>query len=236
MSTDKPTVDKVREFLNQKLDSGYQVIDKNSAKELQKMAVDEFSLTGGWRDRTKHILQSILKARNVVLPDTKSSEPVGSLRINVEKSSQDLVESQPPIQTPSSPVLPMPETGTFTQTEREPQIIWDDAKKLTYQKDMEKVFGDFIGTIYIKFGIIEGEEPVEEKLTPQKFKEQAKEVGKDIGEYCFDKHVQLPELLRVLTLVGSVFMVFGMPLINNLFFKMKKPPTDKSLQSVADTV
>lgn len=226
ISLDKKSLsDKVRELAREKIESGFVVKDENSVLDLRNIIFEELNVPKGNIDRIKKIILQVLKEKNIVLPDVKSTEALGSVRIETSKPDIESGITKLPEQALSSGQEQVPSTLT-PQT----QIIWDEKKRESYQKDMGFVFGEFLGTIYIKLGIIEGEEPKEEKLTPETFKKEALKFGHEVGDYCFDKRVNLPELLRLLTLIGSGFFIFVMPVINALFFKLKKVEPDKDLK------
>lgn len=219
----KTLIQRLKECFEAKIAEGYQIVDIESYSKLRKMAMQELKLGDGHYGVTNKALNQILKERNIVLPNIRSTETLGSFRIETEKP--DIPEPTP------APITDLPErlelvTAPAQQTA---PIIWDESKKKEYESTMQSVFGDFLGTVYIKFGIIEGDEPKQEKMTIEQFKKEANDFGTKVGDCCYNHHVNLPMWIELLGLISIGFMVFVMPVINQLFFKMKLVEPDKDL-------
>jgi len=211
---EEPSIsDQLKELYSKKIDEGFQVKDRATAIELRKMGQYELKLGDGWNAYAKKILQEVLEEKGIVVPDLKSSARIGTFRINLEKPPQDLASGQfAPTQTPPAPP-------------QQPQIIWDERRRESYKKIMSKGF-EFLSVIYIKLGIIQGEEPEPEKLTPKKFQDESKQFGVQVADYCYDHQINLPMWIELMSLIASGFMVFGMPVIRVLFFKTEKAKED----------
>lgn len=218
---DEPSIsDQLKEFYSKKIDEGFQVKDRATAIELRKMGQDELKLGDGWNAHAKKILNKVLKEKGLILADEPIKERIGDIIINTPPPPPKIIEEQQQLVT-----LPKEETKPANLMPLDPSI------EKANQETIKEAFR-FVGQIYSYLGIIEGEgETKQEPITREKFEEEATKYAERVGTFCYRRNIQIPWLIEVLSLVGTAFILFGMPVIRVLFFKTEKAKEDGKLRA-----
>lgn len=220
---DEPTKsDQLYEFFKQKLTGGYEIRDKHDMVKLKKLAADTFKIKKGSYDLTTRALDRALQDLGKQAKVTEVQVTGEGLKATVKKEEGQKHE------------IPKPEAPKAPESKVEITKITTPALPLDYKDKYERMAEkgtEFLTTLYIKLGVIEGEVK-EEPFNPKTWKEDVSKWGKDVAGYCYENNIKLPMWLELFALVATGALLLGMPIFNVLFFKKKSeaPEQDKELQ------
>lgn len=249
----------VKNLINLKLDSGYQLNDKNAVDELTKIICDEIKLgIDSWNSKIKGYIKDTAIKRKLQISDLGfKNDKIGDMTINLISETTSSPENQITVssnisQSPHG-VLPQnytsssrgslpKETGTDnsqTRTEQseepEKKYMSESAQKKLISHGLTKL----ILPLYKAIGICEldeSEEKEESKIPKGKqMQKDFEDLAGDIDEYLTENNIKLPALLNHLSIVISIFVVMVMPVIKFKMFsgsKEVKPTYDKDADSV----
>lgn len=240
----------VKNLIESKLDSGYELKDKNTRIELSKIVLDELKLSKGWTKDINKAIRDVSIDKKLQISDLGfKNDKIGDMTVSVIKPE---ITTEPPLTSnvssltrptiPSSPTLPsskgaLPktdDTGLITDTEPE-RFMSESAQKKLISSALTKV----IFPIYTAMGIVElDESEIKEEATipkGKKVKAEFEELAGDIDEYLTENNIKLPALLNHISIIISIFVVLVLPVIKFKFFTTKvdaKPEYDDT----ADTI
>jgi len=259
ISKEKPTIPKepkkelsktqqIKNLIESKLDSGYQLNDKNTRIELCKIILDELKLSKGWTKDINKAIKEISIDKKLQISDLGfKNDKVGDMTVSVIKNEPTLPE---PIKSNvphgalpkdthtkyTTGALPKQtgeqQTETRTEQSEEPErYMSESAQKKLISSALTKV----IFPIYTAMGIVELDESEikEESTIPKgkKVKAEFEELASDIDEYLTENNIQLPAFLNHIAIMISIFVVLVLPVIKFKFFTTKteaKPEYDSS--------
>ena len=246
----KSTKDKASDLIREKLDAGFELKDRNSKLELNKLVRDSLKLSKGHHSDINKFIKDIAVEKKLALSDLGFKNEIDGVTVN-------LVKTEPEIQTTSTQTnqihsaMPTNPSGTGsprgalpkTETERQEQEQLEPENKVMSEQSQAKLIkrglNDLIAPLYIAMGIIEPDE--EEKQdeskvpTAKKFRKDMDSLGDEINSYLIENHIQLPALLNHLSIVLSILMVLVVPVLKFKFFSSKqsvKPEYDETAQDV----
>lgn len=254
MSESESISDKVRNLIRTKIDSGFQLPDKNSVIELNKLVRDELKLKSGWSSDVKTIIGEIMNEKNMKLPDKAFNQnKMGNLRVELVQESEPEPTPEPENQILQNPHGTLPkgfgqESTSIqrapTQTEQtEQQQETKPLLPLTPQQEKQqeelivKSFG-FLEKIYIALGVVKGDEAEQKEIEKPKpleqFHGEVEGFAKELNRFMIDQNIRLPAYLNALALGISGFMIFGMPLVKMVVFDKKKLDYDNRFNDVGE--
>ena len=213
---------RLKENFEQKLDSGYQVTDRNSALGLRKQAMTELKLKKGNWGYTGKALDEISKEKNISVVGQNPSSTIGNLKINVPTPPQ----ATPPTQ-PAAPT-PQPQDSTGQTQQKEVKKILDPSVEKANQETLKGAFS-LVGEVYSALGIIGGKKIVLKEMTREEFDKKADECADRVGSFAYRHNLEIPWLIEVFGLIGTGFLLFLVPLINVPYLKteeVKEPGKD----------
>lgn len=232
MTEDDVTIsDKVKQFFIEKINQNFEVKDKDTFSQLRKMAMDSFHLSGGWRQKTKQILEDVLKEKNIQLAIEKKPEGIKATLVREE------IQAQQPTQQPSPHgTLPKPESKQEPTQQSQQRIQLTESDKQAYEV-MFKTGFSFLTDIYVKFELIQVKDhEIKEKLTLEEYKNDTDKLAAAWSDYCYRNNIHLPKYLELIILCVATGAIFGMPVINVLVFgkKSKAKEQDEKLEGVGE--
>lgn len=251
----------VKDKINEKLNSGFQLTDKNSKLELNKIVRDELKLAKGWSSDINKAIREIAVDRKIQISDLGfKNDKIGDTVVNLIKNEIQPTEKQlqSNVQTPQSPhgALPkntsqsphgaLPKTvgsSETTQTQQSEQQQQEPEKKYMSQTAQKKLISNgltkLVLPLYTALGICEldEEEIKEESKIPksQQVKKDFEDLAGEIDEYLTENEIRLPALLNHISIVISIFVVLVLPVIKFKFMSSKQdaePQYDETADEV----
>lgn len=246
-TNEKSNKDKVLDLIREKLDAGFELKDKNSKIELNKLVRDTLQLPKGWHSDINKFIKDIAVEKKLALSDLGFKNEIEGVTVNLVKTEPEIQTTQP---TQIHSAMPTNPSGTGsprgalpkTETELQEQTQQSENKVMSEQaqaKLIKRGLNDIIAPLYIAMGIVEPDEDEkqdEAKLpTAKKFKKDMDSLGDEINSYLIENHIQLPALLNHLSIILSVFMVLVVPVLKFKFFSSKqsvKPEYDETAEKI----
>lgn len=242
----KSMKEQVFSLIKEKLDAGFELKDKNSKIELNKLIRDTLQIPKGNHSDVNRFIKEIAIERKLALPDLGFKNEIDGVTVNLVKTEPEIIQQTQPTQThnalPSNPSATGSPRGALPKTETEAQETQSENKVMSEQaqaKLIKRGLNDIIAPLYIAMGIVEPDEEEkkdEAKLpTAKKFKKDMDSLGDEINSYLIENHIQLPALLNHLSIILSVFMVLVVPVLKFKFFSSKqsvKPDYDETAQEI----
>jgi len=246
---EKPTlIEKIKELVNQKIDSGFELKDNKSVIELRKTITDELKINPNSRNMIRDVIKEVLVERKLQISDLGfKNEKIGDMKVNITKPDTNNTEPQLNthqniISSESTPTLPLDTTkGALPKPEQEYYITEDEEPEKQYMSEsaqkklISSALTKVIFPIYTAMGIVElDESEIKEEATlpkGKKVKAEFEELAGDIDEYLTENNIQLPAFLNHIAIMISIFVVLVLPVIKFKFFTTKaepKPEYDKS--------
>jgi len=219
--------DKVRNFLLLRIEAhNYKITDKASFDELVKMSMTECNVNKGSRQIVYLALKKIMKEKNIAIINQNPSKQIGDVKLNVPTPSQQTQPIQPPIQ----PLPSQPAQTILIQPTGETKKVLDPSIEKINQETFKGCFA-FIGQIYSAFGFIKGTGKIDYKdMTAQEFETESNKLADRVGTFCYKRNIEIPMIIEALTIIGSAFIIFGIPLISTLMLKKEEVKLDKDLK------
>lgn len=234
---------KVRNFLLTKIEAqGYKIIDKASHNDLKKLCMTECNVKRGSADIVNEALKKIMKEKNIAIAEINPSKKIGDILLKVPTPEQPTTPASSTATTLTQPIIPQPPVPTITpmssfQQSPVPTITTPDQKKILdpqVDKMNQETFKgcfDFIGQIYSSFGFIKGTGKIDYKdLTAEQFKTESDKLAERAGNFCYRRGIEIPMVVEAITILGTAFVIFGIPLITTLFMKTEKSELSESLK------
>lgn len=234
---------KVKTFLLRKIEAeGYKIIDKASHDDLKKICMVECNVKRGSADIVNNSLKQIMKDKNIAIAQINPSKQIGDVKLNVPTPEP---QTTPASATASTPVQPIPaptinpitpiespvqQVPTIIKTPEDQQKILDPKIDKMNQETFKGCF-DFIGQIYASFGFIKGKGKINYKdMTAEEFEQESDKLAERAGNFCYRRGIEIPMVVEAITIIGTAFVIFGIPLISTLLMKTEKVELDKDLK------
>jgi len=246
----------IRDLINSKLDSGYQLTDKHSKVELNKIIQDELHISKGNHSDINRAIKEISIKRNIQISDLGfKNDKIGDMSVNLIKNEPETITA-PPQQTSkglsamSTTTQPqnnlrgaLPKTTTEQEEIQNSESEIEPEKKYMSESAQKKLISNgltkLVFPLYTALGIVElDESEIEEEAKLPKGKQMKKDfedLANDIDEYLTENNIRLPALLNHLSIIISIFMVLVLPVIKFKFFSSKqdaKPDYDSSAEEI----
>lgn len=246
----KSKMQQIEDFIKEKIESGYELKDRNSKLELNKITRDSLKLPKGWQSDVNKGIKKIAIEKKLAISDLGYKDEIDGITLNLIKEESEPTKESQPTQSPYS-ALPTNSTITGsprgalpkTQTEQEEQQEPQPEKKIMSADAQSRLiktgFNKLLAPLYISMGIVQPDEEEKEdeaKLpTAKQFRKDMDNLADEINEYLIENKIQLPALLNHLSIGVSIFMVLILPVIKFKFFSSNqsaKPEYDESANDV----
>jgi len=220
--------DKVRNFLLLKIEAhNYKITDKASYNDLRKLCQTECNVKSGSENIIHVALKKIMREKNISIATVNPSKQItDNLKLNVPIPD-------PQTQTPQQPIQPLPaQPAPTTQinTTGEIKKVLDPTVEKFNQETFKGCF-DFVGQIYSSFGFIKGTGKVDYRdMTAEQFETESDKLAVRVGTFCYKRNIEIPMIVEALTIIGSAFVIFGIPLISFWLMKTEKVELNKDLK------
>ena len=249
---------RVKDLVKLKLEQGYELKDRNSKLELNKLIRDELHLAKGWSSDINKAIREIAIEKKITISDLGfKNDKIGDMTVNLIKDSesttateniQSNVTSQSPHSalpkiTSQSPHSALPKTTGSTETQTRTEQSEEPEKKTMSESSQEKLISagltKLILPLYTAVGIFElDEEEIKEEgklSTVKQAKKDFEELAGEINNYLIENQIKLPAFLNHLAIIISIFVVMVLPVIKFKMFsgsKEAKPTYDDDADKV----
>jgi hypothetical protein len=199
-------------ILNKIEKENFPLRDKNEFSELRKLCMQEFKLGRGYYGMINKTILDILREKNLVIADLDLSDTIGNLKINLVKAE--------PITEPSIPIIPPTQPQ---QTLQELEKIERQPLPPSVEESNIAIFQElfsFVGDIYTDLGIIKVKDVPKmtvKEMTNEEFNKKLNEFGRRVGSFCYRRGIEAPFIMGLISLIGSGFLIFGLPIVKTLF-------------------
>ena len=78
----------------------------------------------------------------------------------------------------------------------------------------------FVADIYLATGIVKFKDAPKmslEEMTAEEFQKKVNYFGDRVGSFCYRHGIQAPLAIEAISLVGTAFIIFGLPIFKKLF-------------------
>ncbi len=248
---------RVKDLVKLKLEQGYELKDKNSKLELNKLIRDELHLAKGWSSDINKAIREIAIEKKITISDLGfKNDKIGDMTVNLIKDSesttateniQSNVSSQSPHgalpKTSQSPHSALPKNTGSTETQTRTEQSEKPEKKSMSESSQEKLISagltKLILPLYTAVGIFELDEEEEKEegkvSTVKQAKKDFEELAGEINNYLIENQIKLPAFLNHLAIIISIFVVMVLPVIKFKMFsgsKEAKPNYDDDADKV----
>ncbi|GEM_PF-5553570 len=237
VSTSQQVLDAIKE----KLDSGYELKDRNSKLELNKIIRDTLKLPKGWHSDINKAIKEVAIEKKLAIADLGFKNEIDGVTVNLVKSESE--STAEPQQTSPHSALPKDTTITGsprgalpkTTTEQQEQEQQTPEKKYMSESAQERLIkkglNDFLVPIYISLGVVEPDESEKEDEaqlpTAKKFRSDVDKFSTELNEYLIENNIKLPQFLNHLSIIASIVILFVLPVVKFKFFSSKQTPKPK---------
>ena len=199
-------------FLNKIEKENFPLRDKNEFSELRKLCMQELKLGRGHYGMINEIFLDTLREKNIVIADLDSSGMIGNLKINLVKI-EPIPEPSNPITSPTQPQQTQPILEKIEKQPLPPSV--EESNKAAFRE-----LFSFVTDIYLATGIVKFKDAPKmslEEMTAEEFQKKVNNFGDRVGSFCYRHGIQAPLAIEAMSLAGTGFVIFGLPVVKTLF-------------------